>query len=135
MLLCQSKLWTGCSLELKKSRHEWRANVAWNEMQVGVAGVAADTRMEQTRVMMDSWIPTWEHEFEFPLAVPELALLRVEVHESDNHQKDDFGGQTCLPVWELRPGIRSVRLCDHKGQPLRSVKLLMHFKFFPSPSK
>ncbi|XP_066365865.1 phosphoinositide phospholipase C 2-like [Miscanthus floridulus] len=102
--------------------------------RVGIAGVAADTRMEQTRVVMDSWIPAWDHEFgEFPLAAPELALLRVEVHESDNHQKDDFGGQTCLPVWELRPGIRSVRLSDHKGQPLRSVKLLMRFEFFPSP--
>ena len=124
------------ALELR-SRHEWLAKltVAGTKcMQVGVAGVAADTRMEQTRVMMDSWIPTWDREFEFPLAVPELGLLRVEVHESDNHQKDDFGGQTCLPVWELRPGIRSVRLCDHKGQPLRSVKLLMRFEFFPSSS-
>ncbi|CAL5097173.1 unnamed protein product [Urochloa decumbens] len=103
--------------------------------RVGIAGVAADTRMEQTKVMMDRWIPTWDHEFgEFPLAAPELALLRVEVHESDNHQKDDFGGQTCLPVWELRPGIRSVRLSDHKGQTLRSVKLLMRFEFFPSSS-
>ncbi|XP_062230667.1 phosphoinositide phospholipase C 2-like [Phragmites australis] len=100
--------------------------------RVGIAGVAGDTRIEQTRVMMDNWIPMWDHEFEFPLAAPELALLRVEVHESDNHQKDDFGGQTCLPVWELRPGMRSVRLCDHKGQPLRSVKLLMRFEFFPS---
>ncbi|KAF8666915.1 hypothetical protein HU200_053444 [Digitaria exilis] len=102
--------------------------------RVGIAGVAADTRMEQTKVMMDSWIPAWDHEFEFRLAVPELALLRVEVHESDNHQKDEFGGQTCLPVWELRPGIRSVRLCDQKGQTLRSVKLLMRFEFFPSSS-
>ncbi|OQU77319.1 phosphoinositide phospholipase C 2 [Sorghum bicolor] len=103
-------------------------------VRVGIAGVAADMRMEQTRVVMDSWIPAWDHEFgEFPLAAPELALLRVEVHESDNHQKDDFGGQTCLPVWELRPGIRSVRLADHKGQPLRSVKLLMRFEFFSSP--
>ncbi|GJN36188.1 hypothetical protein PR202_gb25028 [Eleusine coracana subsp. coracana] len=102
--------------------------------RVGIAGVAADTRMEQTRVMMDEWIPAWDHEFEFPLAVPELALLRVEVHESDNHQKDDFGGQTCLPVWELRPGMRSVRLCDHKGNTLRSVKLLMRFEFFPASS-
>lgn len=101
--------------------------------RVGVAGVAADTRMEQTRVAMDSWVPAWDHEFgPFPLAVPELALLRVEVHESDNHQKDEFGGQTCLPVWELRPGIRSVRLSDHKGQPLPSVKLLMRFDFFPA---
>uniref|UniRef100_A0A0E0DLF8 Phosphoinositide phospholipase C n=1 Tax=Oryza meridionalis TaxID=40149 RepID=A0A0E0DLF8_9ORYZ len=97
--------------------------------RVGIAGVEADTRMEQTKVKMDTWIPAWDHEFEFPLSVPELALLRVEVHESDNHQKDDFGGQTCLPVWELRRGIRSVRLCDHRGEPLRSVKLLMRFDF------
>uniref|UniRef100_A0A0E0PGZ6 Phosphoinositide phospholipase C n=2 Tax=Oryza TaxID=4527 RepID=A0A0E0PGZ6_ORYRU len=98
-------------------------------LKVGIAGVEADTRMEQTKVKMDTWIPAWDHEFEFPLSVPELALLRVEVHESDNHQKDDFGGQTCLPVWELRRGIRSVRLCDHRGEPLRSVKLLMRFDF------
>jgi phosphatidylinositol phospholipase C, delta len=99
---------------------------------VGVAGVAADARTEQTRVAMDSWVPAWDHEFEeFPLTAPELALLRVEVHESDNHQKDDFGGQTCLPVWELRPGMRSVRLFDHRGQALPSVKLLMRFDFFP----
>ncbi|KAL6864735.1 hypothetical protein ACP4OV_015886 [Aristida adscensionis] len=101
--------------------------------RVGIAGVAADMRMEQTPVMMDNWIPMWDHEFGvFELRVPELALLRVEVHESDNHQKDEFGGQTCLPVWELRPGIRSVRLSDRKGEPLRSVKLLMRFEFFPS---
>ncbi|KAG8067031.1 hypothetical protein GUJ93_ZPchr0005g16079 [Zizania palustris] len=97
--------------------------------RVGIAGVEADTRMEETKVMMDTWIPTWDHEVEFPLSVPELALLRVEVHESDNHQKDDFAGQTCLPVWELRRGIRSVRLFSHKGEPLRSVKLLMRFDF------
>ncbi|KAL5230163.1 hypothetical protein ABZP36_028939 [Zizania latifolia] len=97
--------------------------------RVGIAGVEADTRMEQTKVMMDTWIPTWDHELEFALTVPELALLRVEVHESDNHQKDDFAGQTCLPVWELRRGIRSVRLCSHKGETLRSVKLLMRFDF------
>lgn len=97
--------------------------------RVGIAGVVADTMMKETKVIMDNWIPTWDHEFEFPLAVPELALLRVEVHESDNHQKDDFAGQTCLPVWELRSGIRSVRLYARDGEVLRSVKLLMRFEF------
>ena len=89
----------------------------------------ADTRMEETKVIMDNWIPTWDHEFVFPLSVPELALLRVEVHESDNHQKDDFAGQTCLPVWELRQGIRSIRLCGRDGEQMPSVKLLMRFEF------
>ncbi|KAM3406806.1 hypothetical protein ACQJBY_000712 [Aegilops geniculata] len=97
--------------------------------RVGIAGVVADTMMKETKVIMDNWIPTWDHEFEFPLSVPELALLRVEVHESDNHQKDDFAGQTCLPVWELRSGIRSVRLYARDGEVLRSVKLLMRFEF------
>ncbi|KQK07876.1 phosphoinositide phospholipase C 2 [Brachypodium distachyon] len=97
--------------------------------RVGIAGVAADTRMEESKVVMDNWIPTWDHEFVFSLAVPELALLRIEVHEADNHQKDDFAGQTCLPVWELRQGIRSVRLCARDGELLRSVKLLMRFEF------
>lgn len=91
--------------------------------------MAADTRMEESKVVMDNWIPTWDHEFVFSLAVPELALLRIEVHEADNHQKDDFAGQTCLPVWELRQGIRSVRLCARDGELLRSVKLLMRFEF------
>lgn len=118
-----------CSVQTSDMANGWQEKKNWKLLQVGIAGVEADTRMEQTKVKMDTWIPAWDHEFEFPLSVPELALLRVEVHESDNHQKDDFGGQTCLPVWELRRGIRSVRLCDHRGEPLRSVKLLMRFDF------
>ncbi|KAG8057985.1 hypothetical protein GUJ93_ZPchr0002g24802 [Zizania palustris] len=70
--------------------------------QVSIAGVEADTRMEETKVMIDTWILTWDHEMEFPLSAPKLALLWVEMHKSDNHQKDDFTGQTCMPVWELR---------------------------------
>ncbi|KAG1339106.1 putative phosphoinositide phospholipase C 2 [Cocos nucifera] len=97
--------------------------------RVGIAGVPADTVMKRTKAIEDDWIPAWDEEFEFPLTVPELALLRIEVHEYDMSEKDDFAGQTCLPVWELRPGIRSVPLCDRKGETLKSVKLLMRFEF------
>jgi phosphatidylinositol phospholipase C, delta len=44
-------------------------------------------------------------------------------------EKDDFGGQTVLPVSELRPGIRAVPLYDYKGNKFKSVKLLMRFEF------
>ncbi|KAG1371576.1 phosphoinositide phospholipase C 2 [Cocos nucifera] len=97
--------------------------------RVGIGGVPADTVMRRTRAVEDNWTPVWDEEFEFPLTVPELALLRIEVHEYDMSEKDDFAGQTCLPVWELRPGIRCVPLCDRKGESLKSVKLLMHFEF------
>uniref|UniRef100_A0A7N0UBN6 Phosphoinositide phospholipase C n=1 Tax=Kalanchoe fedtschenkoi TaxID=63787 RepID=A0A7N0UBN6_KALFE len=95
--------------------------------RIGIAGVPADTVMKKTKTLEDNWIPNWNEEFEFQLTVPELALLRIEVHEYDMSEKDDFGGQTVLPVWELRRGIRSVPLYSRKGEKYRSVKLLMHF--------
>ncbi|CAK9133854.1 unnamed protein product [Ilex paraguariensis] len=97
--------------------------------KVGIAGVPADSVMKKTKAIEDNWIPTWDEEFEFPLTVPELALLRIEVHEYDMSEKDDFGGQTCLPVSELRTGIRAVPLYDEKGEKYKSVKLLMRFEF------
>ncbi|OQU92774.1 hypothetical protein SORBI_3001G408001 [Sorghum bicolor] len=96
--------------------------------KVGIAGVPLDSVMRKTKAVEDSWVPVWEEEFTFPLTVPEIAVLRVEVHEQDVSE-DDFGGQTALPVAELRPGIRAVPLFDHKGLKFRSVKLLMCFEF------
>ncbi|XP_057955148.1 phosphoinositide phospholipase C 2-like isoform X2 [Malania oleifera] len=98
-------------------------------VRVGIAGVPADTKMHKTQVIEDDWLPVWNKEFEFPLTVPELALLRIEVLEFDTSGIHDFGGQTCLPLTELRTGIRVVPLCDERGQKYKSVKLLMSFEF------
>ncbi|KAF3331744.1 phosphoinositide phospholipase C 6-like protein [Carex littledalei] len=97
--------------------------------RVGIAGVPADSIMKKTKAIEDNWAPSWNEEFEFPLTVPEIALLRVEVHEYDMSEKDDFGGQTVLPVSELRPGVRAVPLYDYKGNKFKSVKMLMRFEF------
>ncbi|GMN22668.1 hypothetical protein TIFTF001_040319 [Ficus carica] len=97
--------------------------------EVGIAGVPRDTVMKKTRAIEDQWLPQWNEEFEFPLTVPELALLRVEVMEYDTSGTSDFGGQTCLPLAELKTGIRAVPLYDRKGNKYRSVRLLMNFQF------
>ncbi|CAM0145088.1 unnamed protein product [Urochloa decumbens] len=97
--------------------------------RVGIAGVPADSVMKKTKAIEDNWVPVWEEEFSFPMTVPEIALLRIEVHEYDMSEKDDFGGQTVLPVSELRPGIRAVALFDRKGNKYNHVKLLMRFEF------
>ncbi|KAK9124500.1 hypothetical protein Sjap_014102 [Stephania japonica] len=97
--------------------------------KVGIAGVPADSKMRKTETKDDEWTPVWDAEFWFPLTVPELALLRIEVFEYDVSEKDDFGGQTCLPVWELKPGIRAVPLYSHKGEKFESVRLLVQFQF------
>ena len=85
--------------------------------------------MQMTAVKDDQWTPIWNEEFSFLLTVPELALLRVEVYEYDNDKKDDFGGQTCLPVSELKPGIHAIPLYNRKGEKFNLVKLLMRFQF------
>ncbi|XP_073306499.1 phosphoinositide phospholipase C 6-like isoform X1 [Primulina huaijiensis] len=97
--------------------------------KVHIIGVPADAAKRKTRIIEDDWGPYWNEEFTFPLSVPELALLRIEVREHDISDKDDFGGQTCLPIPELRPGIRTVPLYDKKGQKFKSVRLLMRFQF------
>jgi phosphatidylinositol phospholipase C delta len=97
--------------------------------QLRIVGVPTDAAKKKTRIIEDDWAPFWDEEFKFPLTVPELALLRIEVREYDRSEKDDFGGQTCLPVSELRPGIRAVPLYNEKGQKLQHVKLLMQFQF------
>ncbi|KAI4968375.1 hypothetical protein ZWY2020_058030 [Hordeum vulgare] len=97
--------------------------------RVGIAGVPADSVMKKTKAVEDNWVPVWGDEFSFGLTVPELALLRVEVHEYDMSEKDDFAGQTVLPVSELQPGIRAVALFDRKGNKYPNAKLLMRFEF------
>ncbi|XP_047307043.1 phosphoinositide phospholipase C 6-like [Impatiens glandulifera] len=93
-----------------------------------IIGVPADIGKKKTRIIEDDWVPVWNEEFSFPLTVPELALLRIEVREHDRSEKDDFGGQTCLAISELKPGIRAVPLYDKKGEKFKSVKLLIEFR-------
>lgn len=97
--------------------------------KIGIAGVPADSKMEKTHTIEDNWIPCWGIEFSFPLTVPELALLRIQVNEYDMSEKPDFGGQTCLPVAELKQGIRSIPLFSKKGEKYKSVKLLLRIEF------
>ncbi|KAE8722818.1 Phosphoinositide phospholipase C 7 [Hibiscus syriacus] len=100
--------------------------------KVGVAGVPEDKNMKKTETVENSWVPFWNQEFEFHITVPELALLRIEVYENDM-EKDDFAGETCIPIAELKSGIRAVPLMDNKGDMYNNVKLLMQFEFISPP--
>ena len=94
-------------------------------------GVPADSVTKRTRAIEDQWEPVWNEEFTFHITVPELAILRIETLEYDTTGSHDFGGQTCLPISELRTGIRAVPLSDRRGKTYASVKLLMRFEFAP----
>ncbi|KAF4352125.1 hypothetical protein F8388_011717 [Cannabis sativa] len=97
--------------------------------RVGIAGVPIDrSKMMQTKAVEDEWAPVWDHEFEFSLSVPELAVLRVEVQEYDTSGNNDFGGQAAFPVLELKSGIRAVPLYNKKGDMYKNVRLLIKFE-------
>ncbi|KMT05047.1 hypothetical protein BVRB_7g172050 [Beta vulgaris subsp. vulgaris] len=96
--------------------------------KVEIWGVPADIKKATTGIIEDQWVPIWNKEFEFPLTVPELALLRIEVCEFDVDRRHGFGGQTCLPISELRSGIRAIPLYSKKGEIYEHVKLLTRFQ-------
>lgn len=100
-----------------------------NELiQVGITGARSDELIFNTKHVSNSWNPIWDEEFNFPLIVPELAVLSLIVLDSEVG-KDDFGGQVCFPVLELKPGIRAVPLSDREGNKYKSVKILAKFEF------
>ncbi|KNA12041.1 hypothetical protein SOVF_129540 isoform A [Spinacia oleracea] len=99
--------------------------------KVEICGVPADIKKEQTVPIEDQWVPMWNKKFEFPLTAPDIALLRIEVCEFDLDRRHGFGGQTCLPVSELKSGIRAVPLFGKKGEKFEHVKLLMRFQLLP----
>ncbi|GLT27280.1 hypothetical protein SLA2020_022900 [Shorea laevis] len=99
--------------------------------RVGITGVTSDKKMNKTKKRKVNGTPVWDEEFEFPLTVPELALLRIEVREYNMSEKNYFAGQTCFPVSELRPGFHAVPLFNRKGEQYSSVRLLMRFQIEP----
>lgn len=51
----------------------------------------------------------------------------VQLRESDTLQRDDFACQICIPVAEMKTGIRSIAMKDAKGNviPDGQAKLLV----------
>jgi phosphatidylinositol phospholipase C delta len=96
--------------------------------RVLIAGVPADVAKWKTQPMEDTWEPHWNEEYDFSIRQPELALLRIEVRDDDEESKDEFEGQTCLPITELKDGYRCVQLYDKTGVELAGVKMLFHFQ-------
>lgn len=48
--------------------------------------------------------PLWDTEFEFEVVVPELALVRFVVEDYDASSKNDFIGQSTIPLNSLKQG-------------------------------
>ncbi|KFK30454.1 hypothetical protein AALP_AA7G263300 [Arabis alpina] len=100
-------------------------------VKIGIVGAPRDTVTYKTETAVDQWFPIWRDKFLFQLSVPELALIWFRVQDYDNDTQNDFAGQTCLPLPELKSGVRAVRLHDRAGKVYKNTRLLVSFSFDP----
>lgn len=65
---------------------------------------AAGVPAADTAPVPPGFNPWWDTEFEFDVAVPELALVRFVVEDYDASSKNDFIGQSTIPLNSLKQG-------------------------------
>ncbi|ERE76393.1 1-phosphatidylinositol-4,5-bisphosphate phosphodiesterase delta-1-like protein [Cricetulus griseus] len=93
---------------------------------VEVHGVGQDVASRQTAVITNNGFnPWWDTEFEFEVAVPDLALVRFVVEDYDASSKNDFIGQSTIPWNSLKQGYRHVHLLSKNGDQHPSATLFV----------
>lgn len=80
--------------------------------------------------------PRWDMEFEFEVLVPELALVRFVVEDYDASSKNDFIGQSTIPLNSLKQGeclLRGGRMarCGEAGPGTSWAGVAVHGSTFP----
>lgn len=71
----------------------------WLGQAAGSGGLAIDMVL-----VLLGFNPWWDTEFEFEVAVPDLALVRFVVEDYDASSKNDFIGQSTIPWNSLKQG-------------------------------
>uniref|UniRef100_A0A452TI87 Phosphoinositide phospholipase C n=1 Tax=Ursus maritimus TaxID=29073 RepID=A0A452TI87_URSMA len=111
------------------------------KVTVEIHGVGRDVASRQTAVVTNNgtsgvraadvglvllgFNPWWDTEFEFEVVVPELALVRFVVEDYDASSKNDFIGQSTIPLGSLKQGYRHVHLLSKNGDQHPSATLFV----------
>lgn len=96
------------------------------KVTVEIHGVGRDVASRQTAVVTNNGFnPWWDTEFEFEVVVPELALVRFVVEDYDASSKNDFIGQSTIPLSSLKQGYRHVHLLSKNGDQYPSATLFV----------
>uniref|UniRef100_A0A4W2I7X4 Phosphoinositide phospholipase C n=1 Tax=Bos indicus x Bos taurus TaxID=30522 RepID=A0A4W2I7X4_BOBOX len=96
------------------------------KVTVEIHGVSRDVASRQTAVVTNNGFnPWWDTELEFEVAVPELALVRFVVEDYDASSKNDFIGQSTIPLKSLKQGYRHIHLLSKNGDQHPSATLFV----------
>lgn len=82
----------------------------------------------RSKVIKDNGFnPVFNEKVSYIYRNPELAFLRIKVHEYNLLKKQVIGSFT-YPISKLKPGYRHLTLRDRRGDPLPFSNLLVHIK-------
>ncbi|KAK7929789.1 hypothetical protein WMY93_006184 [Mugilogobius chulae] len=96
-------------------------------VRMEIYGVPEDIMSQETEYILDNGFnPSWNKKFEFPIHVPELAMLRFVVEDYDQYSSNDFVGQFCLPLSSVQNGFRHVPLLTETGDLIPCARLFVH---------
>ncbi|XP_035661402.1 1-phosphatidylinositol 4,5-bisphosphate phosphodiesterase delta-4-like [Branchiostoma floridae] len=96
-------------------------------VKVQICGIPADCAEQRTEWKKNSaFHAVWNMAMTFPLALPELAMLRFEVKDHDSMSGSDMLGQFALPLDSLQQGYRHVRLLDKGGGDISPASLFVY---------
>ncbi|XP_030667985.1 1-phosphatidylinositol 4,5-bisphosphate phosphodiesterase delta-1 isoform X3 [Nomascus leucogenys] len=96
------------------------------KVTVEIHGVSRDMASRQTAVITNNGFnPWWDTEFAFEVVVPDLALVRFLVEDYDASSKNDFIGQSTIPLNSLKQGYRHVHLLSKNGDQHPSATLFV----------
>ncbi|XP_059966482.1 1-phosphatidylinositol 4,5-bisphosphate phosphodiesterase delta-1 isoform X1 [Mesoplodon densirostris] len=96
------------------------------KVTVEIHGVGQDVASRQTAVVTNNGFnPWWDADFEFEVIVPELALVRFVVEDYDASSKNDFIGQSTIPLNSLKQGYRHIHLLSKNGDQHPSATLFV----------
>eukprot|EP01119_Soliformovum_irregulare_P015567 TRINITY_DN438_c0_g1_i4.p1 TRINITY_DN438_c0_g1~~TRINITY_DN438_c0_g1_i4.p1 ORF type:complete len:603 (+),score=188.36 TRINITY_DN438_c0_g1_i4:193-2001(+) len=99
-------------------------------IKVSLHGHPADQKQFQTKAIKNNGFnPSWEEEFKFTVARPELDILLFVVMDKDLISKDDLIAQYALPLSALREGFRSVPLKDASGKVFPNASLFVEVRW------
>lgn len=112
--------------QLPKPKDSKKGEVIDPFLKVEIHGIQRDTQEKKTTVVKNNGFkPIWNEELIFDIDVPELALARFVVYDSDRYV-DDFIGYYVVPVNSIVQGYRHFPLFDKNGDQYEQALMFVH---------
>ncbi|KAL4224544.1 phosphatidylinositol phospholipase C [Mactra antiquata] len=112
--------------QLPKPKDSKKGEVIDPFLKVEIHGVQRDSQGKKTSVVKNNGFkPVWNETLTFEIDVPELALARFVVYDSDRYL-DDFIGYYVVPINSIVQGYRHFPLFDKNGDQFEQALVFVH---------